>query len=251
MELDDVHCEGRVRVHQDGATPQDKPIDIRGDALELLKRSEGHKLTVSADPERPAEVMLPELSLVGPNIQLDQLDNRAIVTGAGAMRIQSTSDFQGNKLKQPTDLQVSWKEKMEFDGTLAEFYGHVQADQENTRLLCHHMQVTLDQNVRLGPQARSSSNPQKNANVDKVVCVTTGLDGAQPVSVEDSVREKGQLVRYQRIESRELALFKKTGQLEAAGPGEVRILQPGPKNAPRNRPVALRRPCRHRRRKKR
>ncbi|MFL5329433.1 MAG: LptA/OstA family protein [Gemmataceae bacterium] len=230
-ELDDVHCEGHVRVHQDGANPQEKPVDMRGDALELVHKSDGHKLTLKGETERPAEMILPDIALLGPLIELDQVENRANVFGPGAMRILSTTDFQGNKLQKPTDLQVSWKEKMDFDGTLAEFYGHVQADQENTRLLCHHMQVTLDQRVRLGQQdPQANQNPSRAANVDKVICVTTGEDGAQPVSVEDSIREKDQLVRYQRIESRELAVFKKTGQLEAAGPGEVRILQPGPKN---------------------
>lgn len=227
-ELETVHCEGQVRVHQDPATPQDKAIDMRGDMLDLKKKSGGHELTVSGDPDRPAEVSFPDLALAGPTVKIDQVDNVAEVVGAGAMRINSVTDFQGNKLAKPTELLITWRQEMHFNGSIATFQGRVQADQESTRLLCHTMQVTLDQEVKFSQQPGREGG--KSANVKKVVCNTTGEDGAPPVSVVDSLRENGAVTRYQRIEARELTVLKSEGQLEAPGPGEVRILQKGPKN---------------------
>jgi hypothetical protein len=234
-ELENVNCEGAVTVHQDPTAPQDKPIDMRGDTLQLTRLVVGHKLEITGDPDRPAEVHFPDLSLLGPIITINQEQNDAEVKGAGTMRLASTTDFQGNKLAKPTNMTVSWRKEMYFNGLIARFQEHIQAEQDNTRLLCHGMEVTLDREVKLNQAARTSKSPDgKSASVAKVVCETDGTDGGQPVSVVDSIYEtKGderRMVRYQRIESRELLLFKLEGKLEAPGPGEVRILQLGPKD---------------------
>lgn len=238
-ELDTVHCEGSVRVHQDATAPQSKPVDMLGETLDVTRRPEGHKLVVTGDEEKPAEVHLPELSILGPSVEIDQVENVAEVHGPGAMRVLSATDFQGNKLAKPTELCVSWKQEMHFNGTLARFQGFVQAHQENTRLLCHGMQVTLDRTVQFNQPNAGGAKGAKTANVERVVCETTGQDGAAPVSVVDSLRDdKGRIIRYQRLESRELAVFKTEGRLEAPGPGEVRILQLGPKNVTPSPPQA-------------
>lgn len=230
-ELETVHCEGRVHIHQDPTLPQEKPIDMRGDSLDLTHYPAGHKLVIAGDPDRPAEVHLPDLSLIGPTVMLHQVDNVAEVQGPGAMKILSTTDFQGNKLAKPTELLITWRQEMHFNGLLARFQGNVQADQENTRLLCHGMQVTLDRPVRLSQQsAANGPAASKSVNIEKVVCETAGKDGDPPVSVVDSLRENGAITRYQRIESKELAVFKNEGRMEAPGPGEVRVMQKGPKN---------------------
>jgi lipopolysaccharide export system protein LptA len=230
-ELETVHCEGRVRVHQDPTPPQVKPVDMRGDSLDVTRFPEGHKLVITGDADRPAEVHLPDLSLAGPTVILHQVENVAEVQGPGAMNILSTTDFQGNKLEKPTELLITWRQEMHFNGTLAQFQGAVQADQDNTRLTCHVMQVTLDKPVRLNQQQPAAGpGAARAANVEKVLCETTGRDGASPVTVVDSLRENGAITRYQRIESQELAVFKSEGRLEAPGPGEVRIIQKGPKD---------------------
>lgn len=233
-ELEIVNCEGAVVVHQDPTPPQEKPVDMRGDTLQLTRLNIGHKLEITGDPDRPAEVHLPDLSLLGPTIIINQDQNDAEVKGPGTMRLTTNTDFQGNKLTKPSDLLVSWRQEMYFNGLIARFQGHIQASQDNTRLLCHGMEVTLDQEVKLNQAASEKKANAKSATVAKVICETNGTDGAQPVSVVDSVYEmkdgERKMVRYQRIESRELLLFKLEGKIEAPGPGEVRILQMGPKD---------------------
>ena len=93
-------------------------------------------------------------------------------------RLISTTHFQGNKLEKSSELEITWHNEMHFNGEIANFHGNVQATQDNTRLLCHNMQVTLDQRVNFKSTARQRG--QQTANVSKVVCNTTGRRGLRP-----------------------------------------------------------------------
>src|SRR5439155_1302329 len=102
---------------------------------------DGNVLTVTGSAAVPGEVHTPDLSLIGPFIVIDQVDNVAEVQGMGSMRMVSTTDFEGKKLAKPTPLDVTWKQRMRFTGKNAVFHGFVQASQDNTTLLCQVMQV--------------------------------------------------------------------------------------------------------------
>src|SRR5262249_1570772 len=131
-ELDRVDCEGDVHVHQPPAPPQTKPIDMTGTGLVLRHTVEGNILPVTRPVNAPGRVTLPELELMGPFIKIDQVENTAEVQGIGSMRIESQTDMQGKKLDKPVPLTVFWKQKMHFNGLVALFHGHVQADQADT-----------------------------------------------------------------------------------------------------------------------
>jgi lipopolysaccharide export system protein LptA len=233
-ELDSVHCEEDVRVHQDPVPPQERPVDMRGTRLQLNHAADGDILTVTGTLERPGEVHLPDLSLIGPNVVIDQRENVAEVQGLGSMRMISTTDFDGKKLAKPTPLTVTWKQGMRFTGKQAVFRGFVQADQENTTLLCQTMQVDLNRPVSLkqrpGEPRPAGGEP---ANVDKVVC-DAGPDRPQGVIVTDTTRENGRVVSVKRIEADEMIIHKEEGWMDAAnhgaGRGMVRIVQLGPKD---------------------
>jgi lipopolysaccharide export system protein LptA len=229
-QLDDVHCEGSVHVHQDPTLPQSKPIDMDGQKLYLKHTEQGNILEVTGNLQTPGEVKLPDLDLIGPFIRIDQIENVAEVQGIGSMRLESQTDMHGQKLDKPTPLMITWKNKMRFNGQMALFHGHVQADQGDTSLLCNNMQVFLNRSVSLNQQPsqprQADSSP---ANIDKVICDNQGQELPQPVSITESVRgPDGRLQRYQRIETNTVALHKEENTLDA-GPGSVRILQPGPK----------------------
>jgi lipopolysaccharide export system protein LptA len=232
-QLDRVDCEGRVSVHQDPTAPQTKPIDIVGQGLNLKHTAEGNILEVKGNLDSPGQVTLPELELIGPFIRLDQIENVAEVTGIGSMRIESQTDIQGKKLEKPAPLTITWKQKMRFNGQAALFHGHVQADQGDTSLLCNNMQVFLNKPVTLNPQSGQPRSPDASAaNIDKVICDNQGQDTRQPVTITESIRAAdGKLLRYQRIETNTLAVYKDE-ELMDAGPGSVRILRPGPAGNP-------------------
>lgn len=233
-DLDKIWCEGNVRVRQDPVAPEDKGVDIRGQTLQMKHYVEGNVLLVTGDL---AEVHLDKLSILGPEVNIDQKENNVWVNGIGAMRMPSNTNFQGDKLDKASDLTVHWNRNMFFNGKDAQFYGGIQAEQENARLACQTMQVFLDRLVSLKEGEKKGAPPAK---VEKLVC-------DKNVRIEDTTRENGKLVRYTRIDSREF-VHDQDGIVVAPGPGVVRILQlggkdeavPGPK--PQN-PTANPRPA--------
>lgn len=240
-QFDTVHCEGDVHVHQDPTPPQEKPMDMRGRALQLKHTINGNILTVSGTTAAPGEVHFPELSLLGPNIVIDQVENVAEIQGMGSMRVSSTTDLQGNKLTQATPLEITWKRSMKFNGKDARFDGLVQAHQGNTEVLCESMLVYLNRPVSLNQQINEQRGAGKEAaNVDKVIC-DSGADKPQGVIITEVVRENGRLTRRQRMEADEVALYKEDGRMDAAnrgnGRGNIRLVQLGPKGDPGGRPA--------------
>jgi hypothetical protein len=212
-DLEKLSCEGSVHVHQEPTSPEDKGVDIRGVSLELLRQGESSDLTVRGDP---AKVQFDKLTIFGPDVHVDQLRNQATVNGNGAMRMPTNSNLNGDKLAKPSEVEIFWQKSMYFDGKFAEFVGGVEAKQETSKLQClRKMTVSLDRQVSFqeGPKGQQP-------RIQKVLCEVN-------VKVEDTVTENGKLRSYRRIECPELELDNETGRLNAAGPGVVRILQPG------------------------
>jgi hypothetical protein len=244
-ELDKLTCEGNVHVLQKPATPQDKGVDIIGDTLILLHFAEGHVLTVTGDL---AKVELDKLTIEGPEVNIDQKDNKAWVVGLGFMRMPSDANFQGEKLSEPADkgktpdgkpkepvyLTVHWNRDMFFDGKLAVFHGGIQAEQENSRLTCQELQAYLDRFVSL----RQSEKTEPPAKVKKLVC-------DKDVRVEEKKfqpPENRVLIGYQWMKTPGLVVDNEENTVHASGPGEVRILQPQPQEEGPPRPGAPRPP---------
>jgi lipopolysaccharide export system protein LptA len=256
-ELERAHCEERVAVHQDPANEGERGVDIAGHTVDLEHYLEGNVLAVNGSAEKtPGEVHFDKVSLIAEDISIDQRDNVARVKGAGSMRMLSSSTLQGEKLTQPTYITVLWKDGMEFRGSdcWARFEGNVQAEQENSRVLCETMQVTLDRVVWLkqtekpkdpvaakGPSDKlaKAKEPKDDGSpkVKEVVCDRVPRDAPAerlktlpPVAYADELREANKLVRAQTLEAPELDLDNEHGQLTAPGPGVARIFQQGSKD---------------------
>lgn len=225
-DLDKLWCDGNVRVRQDPVAPEDKGVDIRGQTLQMKHYAEGNVLLVTGDV---AEVHLDKLSILGPEVNIDQKENQVWVNGIGAMRMPSNTNFQGDKLEKASDLTVHWNRNMFFNGKDAQFYGGIQAEQDNARLACQTMQVFLDRFISLKEGEKKGAPPAK---VEKLVC-------DKNVRIEDTTRENGKLLRFTRIDSREF-VHDQDGIVIAPGPGVVRILQLGAKDeaTPGSKPAA-------------
>lgn len=235
-ELDKVRCEGRVKVHQDAENPKkEKPLDITSQTLDLTHRPEGDHMVVTGAVNAFAKVIKDRMTLTGQQITFDQKTNEARVFGPGTLRMPSSTDFQGNTLAEPKEILVVWNgapdRGMYFDGRNAFFENGVQAEQENSKVLCQNMHVVLDRKVSFGQANKSGPSSEKKEDapkVYKVICDQEGQAGSQPVTVIDITYEKGtnKLIKYQRIEAPTVAFHNDIGKLEASGPGEVRIYQP-------------------------
>jgi hypothetical protein len=105
---------------------------------------------------------------------------------------------------------------MFFNGKDADFNGKVQAVQENSKMLCATLQVTLDRVVNF-------KEGQKGGQAAKVEKLVADRD----VSVEEKVEQDGKFVKFNRMVCRSLAMDNKDGPVNAAGPGIVYLLQYG------------------------
>src|SRR5262249_18060333 len=155
------------KVHQDGNTPEDKGVDIKGETLNLVRHAAGDTLVVFGGT-MPGELYLGELFLAGPKVTINQKDNTAEVQGVGAMNMPSNTTFEGVKPARPgTRLTVHWNKDMLFNGKEAFFNGGVIAYQDNASLKCQDLQVTLDKAVSF----KEGQKAGQGAKVDRMICV--------------------------------------------------------------------------------
>jgi lipopolysaccharide export system protein LptA len=216
-DLDKLWCEGVVRVHQDPATPEDRGVDIRGETLELTHHIDGNVLWVTGNH---AQLQLNKLFILGPDINIDQTTNEAEVRGLGAMRLPSRANLDGSPLDKETELTISWENRMLFRGQDARFWGKIHAEQGSGHLACSFMQVFLDRKISL----REGEKTDQPAKVQKLVC-------DKDVWIEDFTRQGRRLVASKRIDCISLSVDNDTqtddSQLDASGPGRVRLFQVG------------------------
>jgi hypothetical protein len=244
-QLDKLWTKGNVHVRQEPAKPDEKAVDITGSTLEMIYHPEGNELAVSGEggdaANDLAQLQMDKIYIIGPTVNIDQATNRAWVHGAGAMQMESATDFQGSKLDHPVPLTVQWARDMYFNGVYAEFFGNIQAEQENAHLACQRLQVFFDRPVSL----KEGGHSDQPAKVRNLVC-------DKNVRVDDSTIEHGRLVKYQLIRGTALQMTtleedgprppnskEKEGNLvTVSGPGDVRMLGRGatdPLAAPGNR----------------
>jgi hypothetical protein len=216
--IDQMWCEGRVHVIQEPAKAEEKGTDIKGDTLKMTAGADGgYFLVVTGDL---AELQADKIYIAGPEVNIDQSKNLAWVYGDGAMKMDSETNFQGDKLARPVPLTVLWSKSMLFNGSSAEFAGNIQADQAKSRMACQHLQVFFDRTISL-KQGNKAGEPAK---VRRMVC-------DQEVRVEDSTYEGKKLVKYTSLEAPVL-------HMEALEPDDDRPVVKGAKTSTGNKVLA-------------
>jgi hypothetical protein len=244
-QLDKMWSEGNVHVRQEPAKPDEKAVDIQGDTLQMTAHPDGNELVVNGDL---AQLQMDKIYIIGPEVNIDQKKNLAWVHGVGAMQMESATDFQGAQLKKTVPLTVHWNSEMFFNGEYAEFMGGIQAEQENARLACEHLQVFFDKPISL-KEANRGDQPVKEGNRGEPAKVRNLL-ADKNVRVEDTTLDPatGQLAKYQQIRGTLLQMFalrldeklpdeswprgqdgkpKEYNEVTVSGPGDVRLLQRG------------------------
>ena len=69
-----------------------------------------------------------KILILGPEVNIDQVANKAWVVGGGRMEMQTTTTLEGKPLARPVPLTVHWSDNMLFYGTYADFVGSIQAN---------------------------------------------------------------------------------------------------------------------------
>ncbi len=249
--LDAVDKRGGVEVRQEPAKPGEEGVYIEGNTLNMNCFAGGNVLVVTGDL---AKLKMDKIFILGPEVNIDQVENKAYVIGGGAMQMQSTTTLEGKPLAHPVPLTVHWGDNMVFRGSFAQFQGNIQAEQDNARLACQVLQVIFDRPISLKEGMRGS----QPAKVSKLVADKG--DGEENVRVEDQTFEGGKLQKYQLLIGTEVQMAtverddapSQPGKSNDAndvtlyGPGSVRIMQQGdadltvtPGNSTPNPPAAV------------
>lgn len=230
-ELQELWCQGGVHVFQEPSSDAEKGVEIRGEKLSLKHHIDGNILTVTGES---AQVQLDKITILGPEIDIDQMTNTALVNGPGIMRMPSDRGLDGTRTLKPSELTVDWETGMLFDGQEARFRGGIHATQDTGSLKCQELLVNLDRKVSL----KDGDRGKQPAKVQKMVC-------DRRVVVEDVKIENKQMVAYRRIECPLLHIDNDpedgSSQIVANGPGTIRTWQPGMKGnvlAPSQSPAA-------------
>ncbi len=247
--LDVIDKRGGVIVRQAPAKPGEEGVYIEGNTLDMNCFPDGNVLVVTGDL---AKLKMDKIFIIGPEVNIDQVQNKAWVHGAGAMQMQSTTTLEGKPLARSVPLIVHWQDNMLFSGTFAYFYGNIQAEQDHARLACQRLQVIFDRPISLKEGMRSD----QPAKVSKLS--GDRGEGDQDVRVEDQTLEGGKLQKYQLLMGKAILMdtiprddegmrpgtkHNDANKVTLSGPGSVRILQRGGMDmAPTRGPAAANRP---------
>jgi lipopolysaccharide export system protein LptA len=234
--IDRITVDGNVRFLQSAATPGDKPLETKGDFLEVLRAAAvDAEVAISG---RPAEVSTQGLTMVGQTVHLNRGENRVWIDGVGRMIVTGDPSTQGGiSPNQSTQIDpragadrnalfasnrgtttVDWQRGMVFDGRTVKFDGNVvgeQIDGEITQTVrAPQMDVTLQSGVdfnAVGPQQRQ--RPQ----IEWLTC-------RGDVWLENRQTEQGKLINLDRMEHLStLTVNQITGELS----GQATTEQPG------------------------
>jgi len=248
-DLDKVHHEGNVVIHQDPSPGNEKGVDIAGHTVDLQHFPEGDYLIVEGNENTLGEVHFDKISIVADDIKIDQRDNTANVRGPGSMRILSKSSLDGTELKKPSYIDIFWNLSMDLDGPLrsVRYEGTVQGKQDDKKVLCETMQVWLDRPLYLNqaakPKTVKKQGEDDSPKVEKVLCDQLPSDGKKParlqqVSADEVEKIDGRLVKQQNVLGTLIEMDNVRNTMTSVGPGTVRIFQAGAKDPNAAQPPA-------------
>ncbi len=212
-----VDCYGKVDVYQkhlDG----DPPLRIQGDQLHIINPDssnlhqqifvQGKKATDHA-PEIRAHVRDRGMHLEGVDIRTDRKRNFVWMNCPGLLQIPVHNTLDGRKLAVPQLLSVWWKEKMNFDGSVAKFYDNVRIMLEGSTVSCGHMDVTLTERVSMTEKQRTDRD---KIEIKEIVCKDgVHLDHRQFEGNRSTGRYRGEVF--------ELTMNQQAGTMRGLGGG--------------------------------
>ncbi|MBN2583430.1 MAG: hypothetical protein JXL80_10205, partial [Planctomycetes bacterium] len=134
LKAETMKAETDVRVRREGYYAE-------SDYLEM--KDGGERIELRGAGERLALVSSGTNKLRGKTIVAQQSANRADVTGQGSLNLLSNRGVEGEKLKEPMPLHITWSESMFFDGKAnqAHFMGDAKARTPSASIDCRDLWV--------------------------------------------------------------------------------------------------------------
>ena len=216
-QLAEVWTEGDVHVWHEYKMGQGT-FDVTGDRLQL--QNVGELTEVLRVSGNPARVRDGAVDIEGPEIFMERNNNLTWIEGPGQLQLPVKTDLEGKVLQQPSNLKVSWQERMQFDGQAGDFFGNVYADLKDTltdhRMQCQQMRIELTNRIDFSQQNFVKSEVE----IRDIVC----KEGVVFFSHEYAAN--GQ-IGIRRARLWKFSINTTTGRTEAYGPGEVTFWQRG------------------------
>ncbi|HTQ40564.1 MAG TPA: hypothetical protein VMJ32_16175 [Pirellulales bacterium] len=179
-EVERVSVEGNVQFAQSSTQTDEKPLETRGDYLEVLRAN-----TTQAEVAvtgRPAEISAQGLTMFGQTVHLHRGQNRLWIDGPGRMIVTNDPPPLNNQTLAATDQQgllaanhgtttIDWQRGMVFDGRTVKFDRDVvgqRIDHETTQTIrAPQLEAILHERVDFNAV---SPQQQQRSQVEWVTC---------------------------------------------------------------------------------
>lgn len=207
------------------ARPDDRPLILRGDRVDLKQPAPQHaEVTVVG---RPAHLEARGLAMDSQQINVDQADNRMWTSGAGEMDVLVDRDLDGQELKTPEPLRVTWRGDMEFDGLEARFREGVEASQKGQELHTKELAVAMRERLDFQKGVKGGATPGGSQQGSPQVAFLRCQGG---VAMHQYAYDGPKMISFREMRTRDLTIDQQTGEITAHGPGTVESAQLGTGN---------------------
>lgn len=220
---------GRTRVVEEAAG-NEKPIEIVGDNIEFLRDEKG--VPFARVIGAPAVLKSGETEFRGSDIQMIGDQNQIIVPGPGSLRLIVPPDLMSrntspankpslslNTASQGADqpIDLSWNDRLQFDGLVATFTGKVEATGTDLSLRTEQLAITFAERIDLSQLGGQQVTPD--------IATVQAIGGVFAAS--RSRDEQGNAKSYYQIVTRDLNMDLQTGETIAQGPGWLAVTSKG------------------------
>lgn len=224
-----------------------QPLHVTGDRLHVKQSSAQESLIVVTGS--PARIDAQGMSLIGNQVNLDRIVNRAWVVGAGEMLIPVSGELNGlpgmgvferrevnfrrqqggdgdatsgrGEVGAADTLRLSWRGGLEFDGEVAVFSEDVHAKTQRQDLQTAQLKAYFAERISF---ADGKAPPRPEVKL---------LECLRGVEIhQEQVDEKQRLVSRETIFLKSCSIDRVSGDIHALGPGSIETIRLGTQGIP-------------------
>ena len=216
LAVSDVTISGQARFSETvTAKPGEKPLVLLADDIHV--RGADTPRTVADLVGRPARVEARGLTLLGAKIQFDRAANKLSINGPGETIVSADRDLQGRSTKATQPINIGWHDRMEFDGRVIRYRGQVIARTAQQQLSTAEMDVHVDPPILFAEPPRDS----QRVELSRIACRGGVLLENRAVS------ESGDVAALEWMNTIDLTVDQKSGEIAAQGPGWLKTVRRG------------------------